>query len=65
MPLFIFCDDLKHKDQVKFKGLRTGVSNKIYKQLKHREGQGELLVLDINEYKTSKVSTTIFIYYVF
>ncbi|PHZ09323.1 uncharacterized protein RHIMIDRAFT_294507 [Rhizopus microsporus ATCC 52813] len=54
MPLVIFGDGLKNKGHVRFKGLRHGVSNKIYRQLKHREGLGELLLLDINEFKTSK-----------
>ncbi|ORE07158.1 hypothetical protein BCV72DRAFT_304893 [Rhizopus microsporus var. microsporus] len=54
MPLVIFGDGLKNKDHVRFKGLRHGVSNRIYRQLKHREGLGELLLLDINKFKTSK-----------
>ncbi|KAI7889643.1 uncharacterized protein EV154DRAFT_273304 [Mucor mucedo] len=56
MPLVIFGDGLKNKDHVKFKGLRRGISNKIYSQLKIRERIGELLLVDINEFKTSKVS---------
>ncbi|ORE02395.1 hypothetical protein BCV72DRAFT_338733 [Rhizopus microsporus var. microsporus] len=52
MPLIIFGDGLKIKYYVKFKGLRHGVSNKIYRQLKNREGLGGLLLLNINEYKT-------------
>ncbi|KAL4207312.1 hypothetical protein AB4K20DRAFT_1971602 [Rhizopus microsporus] len=54
MPLVIFGDGLRNKDHIKFKGLRHGVSNKIYRQLKHREGLGDLLLFDINEYKISK-----------
>lgn len=56
MPLVVFGDGLKNKDHVKFKGLRHGISNKIYSQLKLRERIGELLLVDINEFKTSKVS---------
>lgn len=56
MPLVVFGDGLKNKDHIKLKGHRHGLSNKIYKQLKLREGLGELLLLDINEYYTSKVS---------
>lgn len=56
MPLVAFGDGLKNKDHLKFKGHRHGLSNKIYKQLKLREGLGELLLLDINECNTSKVS---------
>ena len=40
---------------IKFRGLRHGVSNKIHKQLQARERIGELLLVDINEFKTSKV----------
>ncbi|CEI97915.1 hypothetical protein G6F70_005980 [Rhizopus microsporus] len=54
MPLVIFGNGLRNKDHVKFKGLRHGVSNKTYRQLKRREGLGKLLLLDINECKTSK-----------
>ncbi|KAL7326540.1 hypothetical protein PS15p_208868 [Mucor circinelloides] len=55
MPLVIFGDGLKNKDHTKFRGLRHGVSNKIYKQLQARERIGELLLVDINEFKTSKI----------
>ena len=56
MPLVVFGDALKNKDHIKFRGLRHGVSNKIYKQLQARERIGELLLVDnINEFKTSKV----------
>ncbi|GAA5812996.1 hypothetical protein MFLAVUS_006462 [Mucor flavus] len=54
MPLVVFGDGLKNKDHIKLKGHRHGLSNKIYKQLKLREGLGELLLLNINEYYTSK-----------
>ena len=65
MPLVIFGDGLRNKDHIKFKGLRHGVSNKIYRQLKHREGLGDLLLFDINEYKISKVSITMLIDHTF
>lgn len=55
MPLVIFGDGLKNKEHVKFRGLRPGVSGKIYRHLKHREGLGELFLLDINEFRTSKI----------
>lgn len=58
MPLVIFGDGLRNKDHLKFKGLRTGVSNKLYNRLKLRESLGELLLLDIHEYNTSKVCKT-------
>ncbi|ORE04059.1 hypothetical protein BCV72DRAFT_243890 [Rhizopus microsporus var. microsporus] len=44
----------KRKNKNRFKDLRQSVSNKIYRQLKHREGLRELLLFDTNEYKTSK-----------
>ncbi|KAG2194004.1 hypothetical protein INT47_005006, partial [Mucor saturninus] len=54
MPLIIFGDGLKNKSHVKISGHRHDVSEMIYKQLKLREKIGELLLLDIDEYKTSK-----------
>ncbi|KAI8880209.1 hypothetical protein K501DRAFT_286384 [Backusella circina FSU 941] len=60
MPLIIFGDGLKNKTQMKFKGLRHGVSERLYRQLKKRERLGELLLLDINEFRTSKVSLAMY-----
>ncbi|KAI8087808.1 uncharacterized protein B0P05DRAFT_532351, partial [Gilbertella persicaria] len=54
MPLIVFGDGLKNKSHAKFKGLRYGVIEKLYRQLRIREKHGELLLLDIDEYKTSK-----------
>ena len=65
MPLVIFGDGLRNKDHIKFKGIRHGVSDNIYRQLMHREKLGGLLLLDINEYKTSKVSITMIIDHTF
>ncbi|GAA5816891.1 hypothetical protein MFLAVUS_010426 [Mucor flavus] len=56
MPLVVFGDGLKGKSHVKFKGRRTGVSEIIYRQLKRREKLREVLVLDINEFRTSSIS---------
>lgn len=56
MPLIVFDDGLKNITQKKFKGLRHGFSDKLYRQLKKREKFGELLLLDINEFRSSKVS---------
>ncbi|KAG2200602.1 hypothetical protein INT47_007346 [Mucor saturninus] len=61
MPLIIFGDGLKNKSQTKFKGLRSGVMDKLYRQLKRREKLGELLLVNINEFKTSKVSILMYI----
>ncbi|KAG2208314.1 hypothetical protein INT47_006170, partial [Mucor saturninus] len=60
MPLIIFGDGLKNKSQTKFKGLRSGVTDKLYRQLKRREKLGELLLVDINEFKTSKTCNSCF-----
>lgn len=59
MPLIVFGDGLKGKSHVKYRGHRVGVSEIIYRQLKRREKLGELLVLDINEFRTSSVSNYI------
>ena len=55
MPLIVFGDGMKNKEAVKFKGHMVGVTGVIYRQLQIRERRGELLLLDINEYNTSKV----------
>lgn len=55
MPMVIFGDGTKNKSLTKFKGLRAGVIDKLYKHLKQRERLGELLLLDIDEFNTSKV----------
>ncbi|KAI8968367.1 hypothetical protein BDF20DRAFT_895957, partial [Mycotypha africana] len=55
MPLVLFGDGLTNRAQVRFKGLQAGVSRKIYKLLKTKEKQGLVLVLDIDEFRTSKV----------
>ncbi|CEG63941.1 hypothetical protein RMATCC62417_01005 [Rhizopus microsporus] len=54
MPLIIFGDSLKGNTHVRFRG-RRGTSEMIYKHLKKREKQVELLVLDINESRMSSV----------
>ena len=55
MPLVVFGDVLKNRFQVKFRGLRHGLNEKIYKRLIQKEKQGQLLPVDINEFNTSKV----------
>ncbi|ORE20379.1 hypothetical protein BCV71DRAFT_254279 [Rhizopus microsporus] len=54
MPLVIFDNGLKNKSHVKFKRLRQGVSERVYRQLRLREKLGGLIFLDIDEHKTSK-----------
>ncbi|KAI9476218.1 MAG: hypothetical protein EXX96DRAFT_540759 [Benjaminiella poitrasii] len=56
MPLVIFGDGLTNKSSIRFRGLRYGVSEKIYKHLCAKQRLGELYILDINEYNTSKVA---------
>ncbi|KAI8064920.1 hypothetical protein BDF21DRAFT_455023 [Thamnidium elegans] len=56
MPLVIFGDGMKGKSQAKHKGYRVGVSEIIYRQLKRKEKLGEVLALDINEFRTSSLS---------
>ncbi|KAI8083426.1 hypothetical protein BDF21DRAFT_415958 [Thamnidium elegans] len=55
MPLVIFGDGLKGSSHVKYKGRRVDVSDVIYKNLKRRQNLGEVLLLDINEFRTSYV----------
>jgi hypothetical protein len=43
------------KDLVKLKGNRSGVTGILYHALKKREAVGDLLVLHIDEYKTSNI----------
>lgn len=56
MPLIVFGDGLKGGNHTKYKGLRVGASEKIYKNLKRRESLGELFLLDIDEFRTSSVN---------
>ncbi|CEG80616.1 hypothetical protein RMATCC62417_14921 [Rhizopus microsporus] len=55
MPLVVFGDGLTNKSSVRFRGLRHGVSEKIYKHLKLKEKLGELCLLDIDKFRTSQV----------
>ncbi|KAI7891624.1 uncharacterized protein EV154DRAFT_481056 [Mucor mucedo] len=50
MTLIIFGDGLKIRSQTRFKGLRFGVTDKLYRQLKIRKKLGELLLVDVNEF---------------
>ncbi|KAG1639716.1 hypothetical protein G6F44_007556 [Rhizopus delemar] len=60
MPMIVFGNGLQNKSHVKYKGLRRGVTDKLYKQLKLREKSGELLLLDIDEFNTSKICNECF-----
>ncbi|KAL4206797.1 hypothetical protein AB4K20DRAFT_1922189 [Rhizopus microsporus] len=55
MPLVIFGNGLTNKSNVLFRDLRKRVSEKIYKHLLIKEKLGELCLLDINEFNTSKI----------
>jgi hypothetical protein len=55
MPLIVFGAGCHGKDSVRLKGHRNGITDKIYRRLKQRDRNGELLLLDIDEYRTSKV----------
>ncbi|CEP14216.1 hypothetical protein [Parasitella parasitica] len=59
-PLVIFGDGVFGKDMAKLKNLRCGVVGKLYLTLKKREAAGELIVLTIDEFKTSKTCSSCF-----
>lgn len=46
---------MKGKDCVKLKGNRTGVTGILSCKLKEKEKSGDLIVVDIDEYKTSRI----------
>ncbi|KAG0826837.1 hypothetical protein G6F18_009759 [Rhizopus arrhizus] len=48
------------KDMVKMKGIRCGVIGKLFATLKKREAAGELIVVTIDEFKTSKTRSSYF-----
>ncbi|KAI8994928.1 hypothetical protein BDB01DRAFT_831866 [Pilobolus umbonatus] len=53
MPLVVFGDGLKGRAHERFRKKRVGVSEMIYRHLQKRERQGQLLLIDINEFRTS------------
>lgn len=55
VPLVVFGDGMFGKDNVKMKGHRSGVVGKLFKTLKKREAEGHLIVVTIDEFKTSKI----------
>ncbi|CEG83564.1 hypothetical protein RMATCC62417_17465 [Rhizopus microsporus] len=54
VPLVVFGNDMFGKDIVKLKGLRCGVAGIMWRCLKKREAADDLLVLPIDEFKTSR-----------
>lgn len=60
VPLIVFGDGMFGKDRVKLKGHRNGVVEKLYRTLKSKEAEGQLIVITIDEYKTSKTCSLCF-----
>ncbi|KAG1019468.1 hypothetical protein G6F26_010093 [Rhizopus arrhizus] len=59
-PLVVFGAGVFGKDMVKMKRLRCGVIGKLFATLKKREAAGELIVVTIDEFKTSKTCSSCF-----
>ncbi|KAG2197190.1 hypothetical protein INT46_003352 [Mucor plumbeus] len=55
VPLIVFGTGMVGKDLVKLRGLRHGVTGMFYRTLEKREKEGELLVVPIDEFKTSRI----------
>lgn len=55
VPLIIFGDGMFGKDSVKLKGNRTGVTGVLWRAIKKREREGDLLAITIDEFKTSRI----------
>lgn len=43
------------KDSVKFKGHKTGVAGVLWRAIKKREKKGDLIVIELDEFKTSRI----------
>ncbi|KAG1307128.1 hypothetical protein G6F64_007054 [Rhizopus arrhizus] len=59
-PLVVFGAGVFGKDMIKMKGLQCGVIGKLFATLKKREAAGELIVVTIDEFKTSKTCSSCF-----
>jgi hypothetical protein len=55
VPLVVFGNGMFGKNLVKLKGLRCGVAGVLWRCLKKREAAGDLIVLPVDEYKTSRI----------
>lgn len=55
VPLIVFGDGMFGKDNVKLKGNRCGVTDKLWKALKRREKSGNLVAVTVDEYLTSQI----------
>ncbi|KAI9484080.1 MAG: hypothetical protein EXX96DRAFT_606993, partial [Benjaminiella poitrasii] len=51
----VFSSELFGKDPIKLKGNKAGVTGVLCRVLKRREAAGDLIVLTISEYKTSRI----------
>jgi transposase len=55
VPLIVFGTGIVGNDLVKLRGLRHGVTSMFYRTLKEREKESELLVVSIDEFRTSRI----------
>jgi hypothetical protein len=59
MPMVTFGDGTHNRDHIRFKGHMHGITDKIYGNLQRLEKLGELLLLDINKFRTSVLSVAV------
>ncbi|GAA5806839.1 hypothetical protein MFLAVUS_000187 [Mucor flavus] len=57
VPLVVFGDGMRNKDTVKFKGLTSGVTGVLTNELRKIRRLYKSSFIDINEFRTSKVSS--------
>jgi hypothetical protein len=55
VPLIVSGDGMKNKDAAPIKGIISGTTSILYKELKQRSKLFKSLVVDVNEFRTSKV----------
>lgn len=55
IPVVAFGSGMFGKDSVKFKGNRTEVTGILYRALKIRERQGNIIVIIVDQFRTSEV----------
>ncbi|KAG2194486.1 hypothetical protein INT46_009391, partial [Mucor plumbeus] len=56
VPLIVFGDGMKNKDTVAIKGHTSGATGALQRELQLRSKTFGSMVVDINEFRTSKVS---------
>jgi hypothetical protein len=59
VPLVVFGDGMKNKDTVKMKGHVSGTTGLLYQEIQRRQNQFLAALLDINEFRTSRVSISL------